>query len=127
MRLLPLLALAVAIGVLTAAVGNAQDKPPILDLRKLDVQKVQHGERASRLIGEQVYNDAHQDVGKVDDVIIGQDGRSVVVLSVGKFSGSNGKLVAFPAKALTSYQGDLLLSGASQNSLKTLPAFTYAQ
>lgn len=127
MRPLPLLALAAAVGVITAAAGQAQDRPPLQDLGRLDVQKVNHGERASRMIGEKVYNDAHQTVGKIDDVILGPDGSSVVVLSVGRFVGSDGKLVAFPAKALTTYQGDLLLSGASENGLRALPAFTYTQ
>lgn len=127
MRLMPVFAAAVTLGLLATGPGHAQDKPQKLELDRIDVVHVSHGDRASKIIGEAVYNDAHQHVGKVDDVIMRGDGKpDVVVLSIGDFVGGGTKLVAFPYKALTLYQGELLLSGASQDALKALPAFKYA-
>jgi hypothetical protein len=127
MRLLPVLAATTVLGLLAAGAGHAQDKPQKLDLDKIDVVHVDQGERASKIIGKDVFNDAHQDLGKIDDVIVTDHGKSdVVVLAVGGFVGGGAKLVAFPYQALTVYEGQLLLSGASQNALKALPAFQYA-
>ncbi|SKA35653.1 PRC-barrel domain-containing protein [Enhydrobacter aerosaccus] len=126
MRLIPSV-VAAAIGILASVPGYAQSEPPIQQLSKIDVVSVDKGERVSKIIGEAVVNEAHQTVGKVDDVILSEDGKSdVVVLSVGNFVGSGPKLVAFPYRALTTYEGELLLAGASKKTLTTLPAFKYA-
>jgi hypothetical protein len=66
----------------------AQGTPQTVSLTKVDVVKVATGYRASEVIGASVVNEANDTVGKVDDIIIGQDGKSpFVVLSVGGFLG----------------------------------------
>jgi hypothetical protein len=66
----------------------AQGAPQTVQLTKVDVVKVATGYRASKVIGSSVVNEADETVGKVDDIIIGQDGKSpFAVLSVGGFLG----------------------------------------
>jgi sporulation protein YlmC with PRC-barrel domain len=60
-------------------------------------QRMQEGQRSSRIVGTTVYNDRDERIGTVDDLIVGQDGRiSEAVLSVGGFLGLGAKLVAVP-------------------------------
>ena len=82
--------------------------------------------RASKLIGAPVVNDANETVGKVDDVILGDDRTSYVVLSVGGFLGVGNKLVALPYEAIRKIDEKLVMPGASKDALKSLPEFKYA-
>jgi hypothetical protein len=124
----PLLAAGAAAAVLlfAAAPGYAQGAPQTVQLAKIDVVQVASGYRASKVIGETVVNDANETVGKVDDVIIGNDGKSAfVVLSVGGFLGVGTKLVALPYDALKVEKNKFTMPGATKDALKTLPAFEY--
>ena len=60
----------------------AQGTPQTVQLTKVDVVKVATGFRASKIIGSSVVNEAGDTVGKVDDVIIGED-RKVAVRRAG--------------------------------------------
>ena len=105
----------------------AQGAPQTVQLTKLDVVKVATGYRASKVIGETVVNDANDTVGKVDDIIIGQDGKApFVVLSVGGFLGMGNKLVVLPYEQLRTNGNKVVLPGASKDALKALPEFKYA-
>lgn len=66
--------------------------------------------------------------GKVDDIIIGQDGKTpFLVLSVGGFLGMMGdKLVVLPYEQLWTSGGKIVLPGATKDALKALPEFKYA-
>jgi hypothetical protein len=105
----------------------AQGAPQTVQLTKVDVVKVATGYRASKVIGASVVNEANDTVGKVDDIIIGQDGKSpFVVLSVGGFLGVGTKLVVLPYEQLKAVEGKMLMPGASKDALKALPEFKYA-
>ena len=123
---LSLLAAAVALSV--GSVSFAQGTPQTLNVLKVDVVKVATGFRATRIIGETVVNDANETVGKVDDLIIVPDGKvPVLVLSVGGFLGVGTRLVAVPYESLEMQDKKLLLTGATRDTLKTLPEFKYAK
>lgn len=105
----------------------AQGAPQTVQLMKIDVVKLSTGYRASKVIGASVVNDADETVGKVDDVIIGQDGKApFVVLSVGGFLGIGDRLVALPYEQLKTKDKKLLLPGATKDALKALPEFKYS-
>jgi len=105
----------------------AQGTQQTVQLAKVDVLKVSGGFRASKIIGESIVNEANETVGKVDDIIIGTDGKSpYAVLSVGGFLGVGSKLVAVPYEQLKIDEHKMLLSGANKDSLKSLPEFRYA-
>jgi hypothetical protein len=105
----------------------AQGAPQTVQLTKVDVVKVATGYRASKVIGSSVVNEANDTVGKIDDIIIGQGGRSpFVVLSVGGFLGIGTKLIVLPYEQLKTTGGKIVLPGATKDALKDLPEFKYA-
>jgi hypothetical protein len=74
-----------------------------------------------------VYDSADKKIGSIDDLIITRDERvPVAVLSVGGFLGMGARLVAVPLRDLRLVGDDkLTLPGATAESLKALPEFTY--
>jgi hypothetical protein len=97
----------------------------------VDVKAVARGYRASRLIASEVINDQNEDIGTVDDLIIGDGDRVLfAVLQVGGFLGIGGSLVAveFESLKLEKVGGALriVLPGATRDTLKNLPVFNYS-
>ena len=120
-------AVAAAIALAAPAFVLAQGTPQTVNLTKVDVIKVATGYRASKVIGASVVNEANDTVGKVDDIIIGQDGKSpFVVLSVGGFLGMGTKLIVLPYEQLKATENKIVLPGATKDALKDLPEFKYA-
>jgi sporulation protein YlmC with PRC-barrel domain len=104
----------------------AQGTSQTVELTKIDVVQVANGYRASKVIGENVVNDASETVGKVDDIIIAPDGKSAfVVLSVGGFLGVGSKYIALPYGSMKVMNGKLTMPGATKDALKALPEFKY--
>jgi PRC-barrel domain protein len=100
-------------------------------LSAVDMKDAVDGYRASKIIGSAVVNEQNETVGKVDDVIVSGHGarEPIVVLSVGGFLGVGTKLVAVRYGELQPNPGksDFVLAGATKDSLKSLPEFTYAR
>ena len=128
MRLVLATAAVIAASALAApAFVLAQGAPQTVNLTKVDVVKVSTGYRASKVIGASVVNEANDTVGKVDDIIIGQDGKSpFVILSVGGFLGMGTKLIVLPYESPKATENKLILPGATKDALKDLPEFKYA-
>jgi sporulation protein YlmC with PRC-barrel domain len=129
MRLVLLSAVVAAAATMVAApeLVWAQGTPQTVQLTKVDVVKVATGFRASKIIGSSVVNEAGDTVGKVDDIIIGEDGKSpFVVLAVGGFLGIGDKLVVLPYEQLKAMDRKIVMPGATKDALKDLPAFKYA-
>jgi hypothetical protein len=116
----------VAIVLFAATAAFAQGTSQTVELTKIDVVQVANGYRASKVIGENVVNDANETVGKVDDIIIAPDGKAAfVVLSVGGFLGVGSKYVALPYSSMKVMNGKLTMLGATKDALKALPEFKY--
>jgi len=87
---------------------------------------------AEDLIGQTVVNADGKDVGEIKDLVLDQNKVGHVVVSVGGFLGIGDKDVAIPVSKLQ-LNGDnqaILLSGLTEDDLKTLPEFdrtVYAQ
>jgi len=128
MRLVLATAAVIAASAIAApAFVLAQGAPQTVNLTKVDVVKVSTGYRASKVIGASVVNEANDTVGKVDDIIIGQDGKSpFVILSVGGFLGMGTKLIVLPYESLKATENKLILPGVTKDALKDLPEFKYA-
>lgn len=125
------LLLTAAIGAATAfaapALVLAQGTPQTVQLVKVDVVKVSTGYRASKVLGSSVVNEAGDTVGKIDEIIVGPDGKApFVVLSVGGFLGVGDKLVALPYEQMRTDGKKIVLPGATKDSLKALPEFKYS-
>ncbi len=125
--LLAAAALATAATLTIPLVVLAQGTPQTVQLVKVDVVKLSTGYRASKVIGSSVVNEAGDTVGKIDDIIVGADGKApFVVLSVGGFLGVGDKLVALPYEQMRTNGKKIVLPGATKDSLKSLPEFKYA-
>ena len=85
------------------------------------------GLRMSRVIGSNVHNEADEDIGKVDDVILPSGGAPTAILAVGGFLGMGSHYVALPLSRLRMGPRDRwVMQGATKEYLRTLPPFTYA-
>lgn len=81
-----------------------------------------------KVLGQQVFNDDKQKVGKVDDIIVGPD-RSVTyaIIGAGGFLGIDRHDVAIPIKQFKVENGKFVLPGATKEALKKMPPFKYAK
>jgi hypothetical protein len=93
---------------------------------KVDVKVVAEGLRASLVIGSYVYNEADENIGFVDDLMIDDERRvGYAILAVGGFLGLGNHLVAVPFDSLETGEDRLYLPNATREELKQLPKFEY--
>jgi sporulation protein YlmC with PRC-barrel domain len=79
------------------------------------------------LLGKTIYNDAGQKVGKVEDLIISPDANvSYVIVGAGGFVGIGRHDVAIPVTQIQDKAGKLMMPGATKDTIKGMPVFTYA-
>jgi hypothetical protein len=125
-----LLALAAAsalvAGLTRAPAATAAAAPKPVTLVVVNVQAVALGFRASQLMGRPVANDGGQEIGKVDDLIVGRDKVLFAIVSVGGFLGLGAHLVAAPYNSLTVTPQRIVMPGATKAALLRLPEFKYA-
>lgn len=118
---------ATAFATVMMAPAWSQGVPQTMGLVKVDPSSVATGYRASKIVGAEVYNGANESVGKVDDVIVSNDGKiPYVVLAVGGFLGMGQRLVVVSSSALAIRDGKIVIADASRDQLKALPEFRYA-
>lgn len=112
---------------LMSSVAIAQGTLQTVGLIKVDPSTVTTGYRTSKMVGSTVMNEAKEVVGTIDDLIVTPNEKvPFAILSVGGFLGMGSKLVVVPASLLQVLGKDLILPGASKDSLKALPEFKYA-
>jgi hypothetical protein len=99
----------------------------VTGLVQVDPQVLTSGNRASKVVGSTVVNEANDTVGTVDDLIITPSEKvPYAVLSVGGFLGVGTKYVVVPYSSLQVKDRKMMLAGATKDSLKSLPAFKYS-
>ncbi|SFV37104.1 PRC-barrel domain-containing protein [Hyphomicrobium facile] len=85
--------------------------------------------RTSKLVGSKVYNNANENIGSIEDIVLKADGSmDEVVLSVGGFLGVGTKYVSVPFSELkVSRDGSSfkILSNNTKESLKGLPDYQF--
>ena len=86
------------------------------------MQKLSAGYRASKVIGSSVVNDAHEFIGKIDDLLVSVDGKEpYAVLSIGGFLGMGTHLVVVPYDTLQFGEKEVLFpahQGRAQNAAR---------
>jgi sporulation protein YlmC with PRC-barrel domain len=89
--------------------------------------QVVNSSRGSEIIGANVLNNSGVSIGKVDDLIITQDGKAPqAVLSVGGFLGVGARLVAVPYDSFKiSIDSKVTYPNATKENLAALPEFQY--
>lgn len=116
--------------VIVAALSGpvfSQGTPQTMSLMKVDPQTLATGYRTSKLVGSTVVNEANEPVGTIDDLIVAPNEKvPFAVLSVGGFLGMGTKYVVVPYSALEVRDKRMVLPGATKESLKSLPEFTYS-
>ena len=119
-----------AAAVLVAALSGpafSQGAPQTLSLMKVDPQSVATGYRTSKVVGSTVVNEANETVGTIDDLIVTANEKvPFAVLSVGGFLGMGSKYVVVPFSSLQVEDKKMVLTGATKDSLKSLPEFKYS-
>lgn len=103
----------------------AQGPKPVA-LVVVDVAAVSLGYRATQLLGRPVSNGT-ENIGKIDDLIVGRDKVLFAVIGVGGFLGIGERLVAIPYNTLTVTSQSIVLRGATKAAVGKLPAFHYAR
>jgi uncharacterized protein YaaQ len=73
---------------------------------------------ASELIGKSVRNAADEEIGKVDDLIVGHDGRMTLLISVGGFLGIGDKKVRADIQDVDLDNSDYVFYDISKNELE---------
>jgi sporulation protein YlmC with PRC-barrel domain len=120
------------VGLIPGVLILAQPHPVFsqaVQLVRVNVQVVADGYRASKLTGHTVVNDQNQDIGKIDDLVVGRDeGHSLfMILQIGGFLGLGSHLVAVPYTSLVIDQNanKIQLPGATKEQLEALGEFRY--
>jgi sporulation protein YlmC with PRC-barrel domain len=96
---------------------------------RIDVTKIAQGIRVSRIIGKDVENDAGEEIGEINDLIINPtDKVTYAIIGVGGFLGMGERLIAVPFEALKTKPNDedLIFAGATKERIRQLPEFRHS-
>jgi hypothetical protein len=119
---------AVAATLATPLPVLAQGTQQTLSITKIDPASLATGYRTSKVVGSAIVNEAKEKLGTIDDLIVTDDGKvPYAVISVGGFLGVGTKYVVVPASTLEVKDNEILVIGATRESLKALPDFNYAK
>mgnify|MGYP006202392815 FL=1 len=111
-----------------AATAMAADPKADKDLgaTAAESELINLGWRVSKLKGADVYNDAKEKVGDIDDFIVTKDGHLVfTIVNIGGFLGYGEYKVAVPADRFSQIVPKAILPGATKERLRQLPRFDY--
>jgi hypothetical protein len=126
-RSITLLAGTAVIAAALSGPAFSQGAPQTLSLMKVDPQSVATGYRTSKVVGSTVVNEANETVGTIDDLIVTPNEKvPFAVLSVGGFLGMGTKYVVVSYSLFVVRDKQMVLPGATKESLKNLPAFKYS-
>src|SRR6202043_234647 len=105
-------------------VGSTQLGVAVAELRDVTV-----GWSAKRqILGQPIYNDQGEAIGKADDIIIAPDKAvSYAIIGAGGFLGAGKHDVAIPVSQLKQSDGKFVLAGATKAAIKAMPPFEYAR
>lgn len=118
-------ATSIVAGILLSGPASAATKQTIV-LTEVSPTVLATGWRATNIIGAKVNNDAGESIGKVEDLIVTDNGTvPYAVLSVGGFLGMDAHHVVVSASSLELMGKKLTLHGGTKESLKALPNFTF--
>ena len=121
------LATGIAAALLLSGTAIAQGVQQTITLAHVDLTTLATCYRTSKMVGSNVFNEANENVGSIDDLIITPGDRvPFAVLSVGGFLGMGAKRVVVPASSLEVHDNKMVLQGATKTSLKDLPDYKYS-
>ena len=120
---------AVALASLIACTGAHAQVAGTATVAVAKLEVVASGWSAKRqILGQMVYNENKEEVGKIDDLVVAPDAAvSFVIIGAGGFVGVKRHEVAVPVAQLSVRDGLVYLPGATKAAIKALPNFDYAQ
>jgi sporulation protein YlmC with PRC-barrel domain len=128
------IAIAATVGaVLFGPIGGSQGQQVVgstqLGVAVAELRDVTVGWSARRqILGQSIYNDKGEAIGKADDIIIAPDKAvSYAIIGAGGFLGVGKHDVAIPVSQLTQSDGKIVLAGATKEAIKAMPPFEYAR
>jgi hypothetical protein len=108
-----------------SAIANEKDTES-LGAATAETGLIIYGWRASKLKGADVYNDANEKIGDIDDFIIAKDGTlTFAIVNVGGFLGYGDYKVAVLLQRFSKIVPTPILPGATREKLRKLPRFDY--
>jgi len=126
--LVAMTSVAVLLGATSASLGQVAGSTQ-LGVAAAELREITSGWSAKRqIMGQTVYNDKDESVGKVEDIIIAPDKAvSYAIVGAGGFLGLGKHDVAIPVNQFKVRDGKLVLAGATKDTLKAMPEFEYAR
>ena len=128
------IAMAVTVSaVLLGGIGASQSQQVVgstqLGVAVAELRDVTVGWSARRqILGQPIYNDKGETIGKADDIIIAPDKAvSYAIIGAGGFLGVGKHDVAIPVSQLKQNDGKFVLAGATKEAIKAMPPFEYAR
>lgn len=106
-----------------AAYGEYEARTSSFGSNAADIQAIATGwSLKDSILGQSVYNEPGETVGKIEDVIIAADSSATyAVIGVGGFLGIGTHDVTIPVKSFRIAEGKIVLPGATKEALKDLP------
>jgi sporulation protein YlmC with PRC-barrel domain len=96
--------------------------------KEQDMSRAINGVSAKRqLLGQKVYNDQGEMVGKIDDLILTKKVVTYAIVGAGGFLGLGTHDVAIPASKFLRDEDRIVLPDASKEALRSMSRFEYAQ
>lgn len=118
-----------ALSILLLAMSPLMSRAQSVEVLKVDITAVAQGYRVSSLLGRDVINEQNEEIGEIDDFVIGRDRVLFVILEVGGFLGIGAHLIAMPAGAIDmeTVKGKIRIKSASRSQLQKMPQFNYSK
>lgn len=122
---------AVILGSSVLCAGAAQNQQvagsTTLGVATLELRSVATGWSTRRqILGQPVFNEKSEIIGRVDDVIISPDKAvSYAIIAAGGFLGVGKHDVAIPVSQFKQVDGKFILPGATKDIVKAMPPFEY--
>ena len=112
-----------------AADAVAQTAGSMISVSTIELREITTGWSAKKqILGEDVYNEAGDKVGEINDLIVTPDkALSYAIVGVGGFLGVGEHEIAVPVGRLKQEKGKIVLPGATKEALKAAPKFEYTK
>ena len=96
--------------------------------KEKNISRTINGVSAKRqVIGQKVYNNQGEMVGRIDDLILTKKVVTYAIVGAGGFLGLGTHDVAIPAYKFLRYEDRVVLPDASEDALRNMPSFEYTQ
>ena len=101
----------------------------VISVSTAELREVAKGWSAKKqILGKDVYNDAGDKIGEVDDLIVAPNkSLSYAIVGVGGFLGVGEHQIAVPVGKFKQEKDKIVLHGATKEALKAAPKFEYAK